>query len=109
MENIKECPYCAEIVNIKALVCRHCLSTLGGGAVERAGQNVKVRIKAQNKLYFGEVFVPGHLERVSDVLNDQRPFILLTNAWEAAKNEEIQIGFLAINKKIVHWVRLQGE
>lgn len=110
MENFKECPYCAEIVNIKARICKHCFSKLGVNEddLDKDGTFVKVRIKAQGKIYYGDLFIPGHLRRVSDVINDQRPFLLLSNAREVTKSEDVQIGFLAINKELVHWVRLMG-
>jgi hypothetical protein len=40
------------------------------------------------------------------VINDARQFIALTNTREETETSEIQIGFLAINKNSVEWVRL---
>lgn len=109
MENRKQCPYCAEIVESKAVICKHCQSILGGGAVEKSGDLVRVRVKSYEKVYSGDIFVPHHLDRVSDVINDGRHFIILTNAKEESKTSEVPIGFLAINKAIVEWVRLIGS
>lgn len=108
MENRKQCPYCAEIVENKAVICKHCQSILGGGAIEKAGEHVRVRVKTYEKIYSGDIFVPQHLDRVSDVINDGRHFIILTNSREEAKTGDVPLGFLAVNKAIVEWVRLIG-
>lgn len=108
MENIKECPFCAEIINSKAFVCKYCKSIVGGGSV-KSGTPVKVRLKSHDKVYSGEIFVPQHMERVSDVINDNRHFIVLSNAKEETKTSEINIGVLAINKNIIEWVRFMGN
>ena len=108
MEHLKQCPYCAELVNAKALICRYCQSMLGGGAVEKKGEPVKVRIKTRDKIYIGDIFLPQHLERVSDVINDTRHFIVLTDAREETKASEAPIGILALNKAIIEWVRFIG-
>jgi hypothetical protein len=68
-----------------------------------------VRVKTHESTYSGNIFVPGHLDRISDVLNDPRRFILLTYAKEESNTVEKDIGFLAVNKEIVEWVRVIGE
>jgi len=108
MENRKQCPYCAEVVDTKAVICRHCQSILGGGFVEKSGSHIRVRVKTYEKIFSGDIFVPNHLDRVSDVINDGRHFIILTNAKEESKTAEVPVGFLAINKSIIEWVRLIG-
>jgi len=108
MDNRKQCPYCAEIVDNKAIVCKYCQSLIGGGSVEKAGTLTRVRVKTYEKIYNGDIFIPQHLDRVSDVINDSRHFIILVNAREETKTTETQIGFLAINKSIIEWVRLIG-
>jgi len=109
MEHAKQCPYCAEMIDDRAIICRYCRSLIGASEIERRGEFVKVRLKAQDKIYHGDIFVPSHLCRVSDVINDSRYFILLSNAKEETKSSEVTIGFLAINKSIVEWVRLMGS
>ena len=109
MGDKKKCPYCAETVNSKALVCRYCQSNLGVGQDEKDGELIRVRVKTHEKIYNGEIFVPYHFNRISDVINDPRPFILLTNAKEESKTSEIDIGFIAVNKSIVEWVRMIGH
>jgi len=108
VDNRKQCPYCAEIVDAKALVCKYCQSLIGGGAVEKAGTLARVRVKTYEKIYTGDIFIPQHLDRVSDVINDGRHFIILINAKEESKTSETPVGFLAINKSIIEWVRLIG-
>ena len=108
MENKKQCPHCAETVNVKAHVCKYCNNILGGDLVEKDGNLVRVRLKTRNKVYTGDIFMPHHVSRVSDVINDTRHFILLSNTSEETNTSEINIGFLAINKNIVEWVRLVG-
>ncbi len=108
MEHIKQCPFCAELINDKAIICRYCHSILGSGAIEKDGELARVRIKTNDKIYIGDVFVPQHMERVSDVINDTRHFIVLINAKEETKTSEVNIGILAINKNIIEWVRFIG-
>ena len=52
---------------------------------------------------------PAHLNRVSDVINDEITFLSLSNTKEETKTSEINIGYLAINKNVVEWVHLLGE
>jgi phosphotransferase system IIA component len=99
MENKKRCPYCAGMVNVKAHVCKYCNNILGGDSVEKNGKLVRVRLKTRDKVYTGDIFMPYHITRISDVINDTRHFILLSNTSEETKTSEINIGFLAINKK----------
>ena len=109
MENVKQCPFCAEVVNIKAHICKHCQSFLGGGDVNKDGSMVKVRLKTPDKIYIGEIFIPAHLGRVSDVLNDSRSFIILNNAREENKSADTLLGVLALNKTVIEWIRFMGS
>ena len=108
MENRKQCSYCAEIIDSKATICKYCQSIIGGAPIDKTGTLVKVRVKTYEKVYSGDIFIPQHLDRVSDVINDGRPFIILINAREELKTSDTPIGFLAINKSIIEWVRLIG-
>ena len=103
---MKDCPYCAETIRGDARICKHCRSNLAGAP---EGKFVKVRLKGRDKTYRGNLFVPLHLNRVSDAINDERQFIVLTDAKEEAKLTDIHVGFIALNKNSVEWVRLVDE
>ena len=106
METTKECPYCAESIKVQAVICKHCRANLASLSKEKKGRFVKVKLKTRDKIYYGDVFIPDHLSRLSDVINDERQFISLSDTKEETKASEIHIGFLAINKNAVEWVRL---
>ena len=105
MDEMKECPQCAEPVRAAARICRHCRATL---FVSQEGELVKVRVRGREKAYWGELFVPAK-SRVSDTINDDRQFIVLSNAKEESKTVDVHIGFLAINKNSIEWVRLISQ
>jgi hypothetical protein len=109
MEDMKQCPSCAESIKAEAIICRYCQSNLAFSAKEQKGRFIKVCLKARDKTYYGDIFVPAHIDRLSNVINDARQFIALTNTREETETTEIQIGFLAINKNAVEWVRLMEK
>jgi hypothetical protein len=109
MEDMKQCPNCAESIKAQAIICRYCQSNLAFIAKEQKGRFIKVCLKARDKTYFGDIFIPSHISRLSNVINDARQFIALTNTREETETTEIQIGFLAINKNAVEWVRLMEK
>ena len=108
METMKQCPYCAESIKLQAIICRYCHTNLSGLPKEGEGRFVKVRLKTRDKTYYGNIFIPEHLYRLSSVINDERQFIALTDTKEETKASEIHIGFLAINKNAVEWIRLMA-
>jgi hypothetical protein len=103
---MKDCPYCAETIRGEARICKHCHSNLAGPP---EGKFVRVRLKVQDKIYTGSLFVPLHLNRVSDTINDERQFVILIHAKEEGKLTDISIGFIALNKNSIEWVRLGEE
>jgi hypothetical protein len=98
----KACPRCLEQVYADAEICRYCHSRIKDA---RDGQQVRVRIKAGDKIYRGDLFV-AKTERISDTINDTRRFIVLSNTKEEGKLSDISIGFLAINKDSIESVRM---
>lgn len=105
MAATKVCPHCAETIQGEAYICKHCRSELAGPP---EGRFVTVRLKVEDRIYRGNLFVPRHLNRVSDTINDDRQFVTLVDAREEGKMADIHVGFIALNKNSVEWVRL-GE
>lgn len=109
MEPMKICPHCAESIKFEAVICRYCRNNLILTAKEQEGRFVKVCLRARDKTYYGDIFVPSYLSRLSNVINDSRQFVSLVNTREETSTSEIQIGFLAINKSAIEWVRLMEK
>ncbi len=63
-----------------------------------------VRIDADGHSYVGRVYVPETKKRVSDVLEDDRQFLFMTEV-SVDQSETIE-PFLAINKRCVKTVRI---
>jgi hypothetical protein len=97
---------CAEPISSKAIICKHCHADVTKASKGKKGKFVKVRIKMKDKMYSGNLFIPPHLNRLSDVINDERPFISIVNTKEETGVSEDYIGFLVINKNVIEWLRL---
>jgi hypothetical protein len=106
MEPMKICPFCAESIKLEAVVCRYCNNSIMLSVKEQKGKYVKVCLKSGGKIYYGDIFVPAHLERLSTVINDVRHFVPVVNTREETSSTEIELGFVAINKSAIEWVRL---
>ncbi len=106
-EDSRNCPFCGEEIKYIAVVCKHCHRDIQDGSREKNGKLIRVRMKAGEKIYIGDIFLPSYLYRVSDVINDNRHFIVLSNALEEGRTRNISIGFLAINKNHTEWIELQ--
>ncbi len=104
-ERSAQCPMCAESIKVEAIICKHCGSDTHNIVTEEEGTFVRVRLKASDKVYNGDIYVPPNVRRVSDMLNDRRSFVLMANTTEEALNRELSIGFVAINKTAIEWVR----
>ena len=83
METMKQCPYCAESIKLQAIICRYCHTNLSGLPKEGEGRFVKVRLKTRDKTYYGDIFIPEHLYRLSSVINDERQFIKISQIGRA--------------------------
>jgi len=109
MDNMKQCPYCAETIRSEARVCKFCFTDFQEIEKDKEGQFIRVRVKTGDKTYAGDLFVPDYMSRVSDVLNDKKPFIVLVNSVEETKAVDIKVGFIAVNKNMVQSIRLSDE
>ncbi len=105
MKEMKECPFCNEEIKSMATVCRYCHEDLNSTAKDNQGRFVKVRVKNGEKIYLGDIFVPENY-RVSDIINNDKRFIVLSNAIDVRQTRDIYIGFLAINKTRAEWIEL---
>jgi len=109
METMKQCPYCKEEIKSQAIICKYCTTNLSSLTKDMKGRFVKVRLKSREKVYNGDIFIPDYLNRLSNVINDSRHFISLTKTKEETETTEIPIGFIAVNKNSIEWVRLLEE
>ncbi len=97
MDETKECPFCTRQIKAMATVCRYCYSDLNDPA-KLEGVFSRIRVKTGGKTYVGDIFVPQD-NRVSDVINSNKRFIMLTNAFEVRDTRDILIGQIAVNKE----------
>ena len=108
MKETKECPFCGEEIKAMAIVCRYCHANLNSLSKDNKGQFIQVRVKTGGKIYLGDIFVPENF-RISDVINNNKRFIVLTNVFEVQQTRDIQIGYLAINKERTEWIELTNS
>jgi hypothetical protein len=110
MKEIKECPFCGEEIKTMAIVCRYCHTDLNSNSVlkDNKGKFIQVRVKTGEKTYLGDIFVPENF-RISDVINNNKRFIVLTNVLDVQQARDIEVGYLAINKERTEWIELTSK
>ena len=109
MQDTKQCPFCYEEIKAVAGICRYCHSELKDPAKDKEGKRVKIRLKTGDKIYFGDIFLPSHLHRASDIINDERHYIILSDAFEETRIRDVPVGFVAVNKRLTEWVELKDH
>ena len=105
-QDTKECPFCGEEIKAMVTICHFCHGNFNDTLRDNKGQFVRIRLKTGDKTYVGDAFLPENF-RISDLINDNKRFIVLANAVEEAPTRDLPIGFLALNKTMTKWVELE--
>ncbi len=73
---------------------------------ERKGnyRKVKAWVKTVDSAYTGTIYLPADNTRFSDVINDERQFISMTNV--ESKDFAVSKSYLAINKDLIELVEI---
>ncbi len=103
-EEYKECPVCAEDIKVKAFSCRYCGATVAKGEKIEDGRFIRVRLKAEDKIYHGDIYLTDLKCRLSDIMNDDRKFVSIVNTTQEVGDNNLKIGFLLLNKSIINWI-----
>lgn len=103
-EEYKKCPVCAEDIKVNAFSCRYCGATVAKGKKIEDGNFTRVRLKAEDQTYHGEIYLTDLKCRLSDIMNDNRKFISIVNTTQEVGDNNLKIGFLLLNKSIINWI-----
>ncbi len=103
-EEYKKCPACAEDIKVKAFSCRYCGATVAKGKKIEGGNFIRVRLKAEDKTYRGDIYITDLKCRISDIMNDDRKFIAILNTTQEIGDNNLKVGFIVINKSIINWI-----
>jgi len=79
----------------------------GGKKVAVNSQRIKVWVKTIGSAYTGFIFLPGEGKRFSDIINDERKFISITDV--ESKDFAVPKPFLVINKDLIELVEVLDE
>lgn len=93
---------CAEGIKVKAFSCRYCGATVAKGKKIEDVNSIRVRLKAEDKTYHGDIYLTDLKCRVSNIMNDDRKFISIVNATQEVGDNNLKMGFLLLNKSIIN-------
>ncbi len=103
-EEYKECPVCAEDIKVNAFSCRYCGASVAKWKKIEGGNFIRVRLKAEDKTYHGDIYLTDLKCRVSDIMNDDRKFISLVDTTQEVGDNNLEIGFFIVNKSVISWI-----
>jgi hypothetical protein len=108
-EEYKECPECAEDIKVKAFSCRYCGATVAKREKIEGGSFIRVVLKAEDKIYHGDIYLTDLMCHFSDIMNDDRKFIPIANTTQEIGDDHTKIGFFLLNKSIIHWIHEEKD
>ncbi len=71
------------------------------------GRRIKVWVKTIASVYTGFIFLPGEGKRFSDIINDEKKFISITDV--ESKDFAVPKPFLVINKDLIELMEVLDQ